>query len=127
MDFCNWNSLILSSGLKAYSFTFNSISVCLTTLFNYYLIPSGLNGGEYYEISVQQSSTLNCLNNEYSGINSTTSITTLSPYQPTQTTDNSNNSNTTTAITVGILVPIIAILIIIIGILLYKKTTRKTI
>ncbi|KAJ5066577.1 hypothetical protein M0811_13514 [Anaeramoeba ignava] len=121
---CNWNSLNLSSGLKAYSFTYNSTKICLTTLMNYYLIPSGLNGGEYYEISVQQSSTLNCLNNEYSGINSTTSVIILSPYQPTQTTDNSNNSNTT-AITVGILVPIIAILIIIIGILLYKKTTRK--
>ncbi|KAJ5080017.1 hypothetical protein M0811_14225 [Anaeramoeba ignava] len=120
---CNWNSLILSSGLKAYSFTYNSTKICLTTLMNYYLIPSGLNGGEYYEISVQQSSTLNCLNNEYSGINSTTSITTSSPCQPTQTTD-SNNSNTT-AITVGILVPIITILIIIIGITLYKKKTRK--
>ncbi|KAJ5066575.1 hypothetical protein M0811_13512 [Anaeramoeba ignava] len=119
---CSWDSLILSSGLKAYSFKFNSIKICLTTLFNYYLI-TGLEGGKYYEISVQQSSTLNCLNNEYSGTNSTTSITTLSPYQPTQSTD-SNNSNTT-AITIGILVPIIAILIIIIGITLYKKKTRK--
>ncbi|KAJ5078727.1 hypothetical protein M0811_14752 [Anaeramoeba ignava] len=118
---CTWNSLILSSGLKAYSFTYNSTSICLTNLINYYSI-SGLQGGEYYEISVQQSSTLNCLNNEYSGINSTTSITTLSPYQPTQSTD-SNNSNTT-AITIGIFIPILIILIVIIAILLYQKKTR---
>ncbi|KAJ5071494.1 tenascin [Anaeramoeba ignava] len=120
---CTWNSLILSSGLKSYSFKFNSISICLTNLFNYYLIPSGLQGGEYYEISVYSSADSNCLDNEYSGINSTTSITILSPYEPTQSTD-SNNSNTTT-ITVGILIPIIIILIVIIGILLYQKKTRK--
>ncbi|KAJ5079135.1 cytokine receptor [Anaeramoeba ignava] len=118
---CSWNSLILSGGLKAYSFTYNSTSICLTNLINYYSI-SGLQGGEYYEISVQQSSTLNCLNNEYSGINSTTSITILSPYQPTQSTD-SNNSNTT-AITIGIFIPILIILIVIIAILLYQKKTR---
>ncbi|KAJ5079134.1 hypothetical protein M0811_14568 [Anaeramoeba ignava] len=118
---CSWNSLILSSGLKAYSFTYNSISICLTNLINYYSI-SGLQEGEYYEISVQQSSTLNCLNNEYSGINSTTSITILSPYQPTQSTD-SNNSNTT-AITIGIFIPILIILIVVIAILLYQKKTR---
>ncbi|KAJ5075081.1 hypothetical protein M0811_07786 [Anaeramoeba ignava] len=119
---CNWGSLILSSGLKSYSFRFNSISICLTNLPNYYSIPSGLQGGEYYEISIYSSATLNCSDNQYSGINSTTSITILSPYQPTQSTD-SNNSNAT-AITIGILIPIIIILIIIIGILLYQKKTR---
>ncbi|KAJ5078728.1 hypothetical protein M0811_14753 [Anaeramoeba ignava] len=119
---CSWNSLILSSELKAYSFKFNSISICLHNLLEPYYSISGLEGGEYYEISVQQSSTLNCLNNEYSGINSTTSITILSPYQPTQSTD-SNNSNTT-AITIGMLIPIIIILIVIIAILLYQKKTK---
>ncbi|KAJ5073269.1 hypothetical protein M0811_08951 [Anaeramoeba ignava] len=120
---CTWNSLILSSGLKAYSFTYNSTSICLTNLLAaYYSITSGLQGGEYYEISVYSSSDLNCSNNEYSGINSTTSITILSPYEPTQSTD-SNNSNTT-AITIGIFIPILIILIVIIAILLYKKKTR---
>ncbi|KAJ5079132.1 myelin p0 related [Anaeramoeba ignava] len=119
---CSWDPLILSSGLKSYSFKFNSISICLTNLINYYSITSGLEGGEYYEISVYSSADLNCLNNEYSGINSTTSITILSPYQPTQSTD-SNNSNTT-AITIGMLIPIIIILIVIIAILLYQKKTK---
>ncbi|KAJ5078729.1 hypothetical protein M0811_14754 [Anaeramoeba ignava] len=115
---CNWNSLILSSGLKSYSFKFNSISICLTNLINYYSI-SGLEGGEYYEISVYSSADLNCLNNEYSGINSTTSITILSPYQPTQSTDSN-----TTAISIGIFIPILIILIVIIAILLYQKKTK---
>ncbi|KAJ5073270.1 myelin p0 related [Anaeramoeba ignava] len=119
---CSWYSLILSTGLKAYSFNFNSTTICLTNLFNYYLIP-GLQGGEYYEISVYQSATLNCLSNEYSGINSTTSITILSPYEPTQSTDSSNSN--TTAITIGIFIPIIIILLVIIAILLYQKKTRK--
>ncbi|KAJ5075094.1 hypothetical protein M0811_07799 [Anaeramoeba ignava] len=121
---CSWDSLILSSGLKAYSFRYNLITICLTNLLApHYSITSGLEGGEYYEISIYSSADLNCSDNEYSGINSTTSITILSPYQPTQSTD-SNNSNTT-AITIGILIPIIIILIVIIAILLYQKKTRK--
>ncbi|KAJ5071815.1 hypothetical protein M0811_09975 [Anaeramoeba ignava] len=124
---CNWHPLILSSGLKGYSFTYNSTLICLPNLMNYYSITSGLKGGEYYEISVYSSSDLNCSFNEYSGMNSTTSITTLSPYEPCepcQKTENSTNSNTTT-ITVGIIVPVAVISAIILAIILYKKKRKK--
>ncbi|KAJ5079914.1 hypothetical protein M0811_14332 [Anaeramoeba ignava] len=114
---CNWNSLILSSGLKAYSFTYNSNSICLSNLTTNYSV-SGLKGGEYYEISIYSSADLNCSFNEYSGINSTTSITISS-------TNESNNNSKTTAITLGIIIPLLVISIIIIGIILYKKKKRK--
>ncbi|KAJ5080137.1 hypothetical protein M0811_14154 [Anaeramoeba ignava] len=55
---CSWDSLILSSGLKAYSFHFNSISICLSKTTNFHS-ESGLNGGEYYEISIYSSADLN--------------------------------------------------------------------
>ncbi|KAJ5069141.1 hypothetical protein M0811_11897 [Anaeramoeba ignava] len=113
---CTWDSLNLSSGLKGYSFTYNSTSICLTNLTTNYSI-SGLQGGEYYEISVYSSADLNCSFNEYSGINSTTSIITLSPNE-------TNNSNTTT-ITLGIIIPVFVISTIIIGIILYKKKKRR--
>ncbi|KAJ5071652.1 hypothetical protein M0811_10061 [Anaeramoeba ignava] len=115
---CNWNSLILSSGLKAYSFTYNSTSICLTNLTTIYSISSGLNEGEYYEISIYSSADLNCLFNQYSGINSTTSITISTINEP-------NNNSNTTIIVLGIVIPIIVISIIIIGIILYKKKKRK--
>ncbi|KAJ5068812.1 hypothetical protein M0811_12233 [Anaeramoeba ignava] len=115
---CSWNSLNLSSGLKGYSFTYNSISICLSTSTTNYSV-SGLNGGEYYEISIYSSADLNCSFNEYSGINSTTSITTLS-------TNESNDNSKTTAITLGIIIPIIVISAIIIGIILYKKKKSKS-
>ncbi|KAJ5071600.1 hypothetical protein M0811_10009 [Anaeramoeba ignava] len=125
---CNWDSLILSNGLKAYSFTYNSTSICLLNFKNYYSITSGLKGEEYYEVSVYSSSDLNCSNNQYSGINSTTSITTLSPCEscePCQKTDNSLISNKTTTITIGVIIVIVAILLLIIGIILFKKKKRK--
>ncbi|KAJ5073542.1 hypothetical protein M0811_08659 [Anaeramoeba ignava] len=116
---CTWDSLILSSGLKAYSFTYNSTSICLTNLTTNYSVSSGLNEGEYYEISIYSSADLNCSFNEYSGINSTTSITISSTNEP-------NNNSKTTAITLGIIIPIIVIIsIIIIGIIFYKKKKRK--
>ncbi|KAJ5077994.1 hypothetical protein M0811_05251 [Anaeramoeba ignava] len=104
---CTWNSLILSNGLKGYSFTYNSTSICLTNFIPHYSITSGLQGEEYYEISVYSSSDLNCSNNEYSGINSTTSITTLSPYEPCEPCQKTDNSTKTTTITIGIIIPII--------------------
>ncbi|KAJ5073536.1 hypothetical protein M0811_08653 [Anaeramoeba ignava] len=116
---CNWNSLILSSGLKAYSFTYNSTSICLSNLTTIYSV-SGLNEGEYYEISIYSSADLNCSFNQYSGINSTTSIT-------ISTINESNNNSNTAAITLGIIIPIIVISIIIIGIIFYKKKRRKQI
>ncbi|KAJ5071601.1 hypothetical protein M0811_10010 [Anaeramoeba ignava] len=125
---CNWNPLILSNGLKAYSFTYNSTSICLPNLIPHYSITSGLKGEEYYEVSVYSSSDLNCSFNEYSGINSTTSITTSSPCEscePCQKTDNSLISNKTTTITIGVIIVIVAILLLIIGIILFKKKKRK--
>ncbi|KAJ5076761.1 hypothetical protein M0811_00078 [Anaeramoeba ignava] len=116
---CNWDSLILSSGLKGYSFTYNSTSICLSNLTTYYSV-SGLNEGEYYEISIYSSADLNCSFNEYSGINSTTSITISS------TNESDNNLNTTTLI-LGIIIPLLVISTIIIGIILYKKKKRKQI
>ncbi|KAJ5079051.1 cd226 antigen [Anaeramoeba ignava] len=113
---CDWDSLILSNGLKGYSFNYNSISICLSTLTTNYSV-LGLKGGEYYEISVYSSADSNCLFNEYSGINSTTSITILS-------TNESNNNSNTTAITLGIIIPLI-ILGIIVGVIFYKKKKRK--
>ncbi|KAJ5078840.1 hypothetical protein M0811_04563 [Anaeramoeba ignava] len=122
---CNWDSLELSSGLKAYSFNYNSTSICLTNLTKNYSISSGLNSGEYYEISIYSSSDLNCSNNEYSGINSTTSIIPLSMQcEVYQTSENSTN---TTAITIGIIIPILIILIIIIGIIFFKKRKKNKI
>ncbi|KAJ5069256.1 hypothetical protein M0811_11741 [Anaeramoeba ignava] len=118
---CNWDSLILSSGLKAYSFTYNSTSICLTNLTTNYSVSSGLKGGEYYEISVYSSADLNCLVNQYSGINSTTSITISSTNEP-------NDNSKITVISLGIIIPIIVIIsIIILGIILYKKKRRKQI
>ncbi|KAJ5080138.1 hypothetical protein M0811_14155 [Anaeramoeba ignava] len=76
---CTWHPLILSEGLKAYSFTYNSISICLSDSLAAHYLLTGLNGGEYYEISIYSSADLNCSFNEYSGINSTTSVTTSSP------------------------------------------------
>ncbi|KAJ5079998.1 tenascin [Anaeramoeba ignava] len=123
---CTWDSLILSSGLKGYSFTYNSTynstSICLTNLQSPRYSITELKSEEYYEISIYSSADLNCSNNEYSGINSTTSITTSPPYEPCQKSDNSSN---TTAITIGIIVPIIVISTIIIGIILYKNKKRK--
>ncbi|KAJ5066237.1 hypothetical protein M0811_03570 [Anaeramoeba ignava] len=115
---CTWDSLILSSGLKAYSFTYNSTSICLSNLTTIYSISSGLHGGEYYEISIYSSADLNCSFNQYSGINSTTSIT-------IPTTNEPNNNSNRILITLGIIIPIIVISIIIIGIILYKKKKRK--
>ncbi|KAJ5078408.1 hypothetical protein M0811_05196 [Anaeramoeba ignava] len=114
---CSWDSLNLSSGLKAYSFNYNSISICLTNLTTNYSV-SGLNGGEYYEISIYSSADLNCSFNEYSGINSTTSITI-----PTKNEQNDNSKTTT--IIIGIIIPITVISIIIIGIIFFKKKRRK--
>ncbi|KAJ5068447.1 hypothetical protein M0811_12305 [Anaeramoeba ignava] len=115
---CSWNSLILSSGLKAYSFNYNSTSICLTNLTTDYSV-TGLQGGEYYEISIYSSADLNCSFNEYSGINSTTSITISSPNQA------SDNSTNTTAIALGVVIPILVISAIIIGVILYKKKKRN--
>ncbi|KAJ5068449.1 hypothetical protein M0811_12307 [Anaeramoeba ignava] len=115
---CSWDSLILSSGLKAYSFNYNSTSICLTNLTTDYSV-TGLNEGEYYEISIYSSADLNCSFNEYSGINSTTSITISSPNQA------SDNSTNTTAIALGVVIPILVISAIIIGVILYKKKKRN--
>ncbi|KAJ5074325.1 hypothetical protein M0811_00954 [Anaeramoeba ignava] len=122
---CNWDSLIISSGLEAYSFNYNSIPVCVHHQTPYCSISSGLNPGTNYQISVSQSADPNCLFNEYSGMNSTTSITPLSPCEPTQKTDNS--SSNTTAITVGVIVPIAVIAIIIIGFIVFKKRRKNKI
>ncbi|KAJ5073286.1 hypothetical protein M0811_08970 [Anaeramoeba ignava] len=115
---CNWDPLILSSGLKAYSFRFNSISICLSTSTTSYSITSGLEGGEYYEISIYSSADLNCSDNQYSGINSTTSIT-------IPTTNEPNDNSSTTIIALEIIIPVIIISIIIIGIILYKKKRKR--
>ncbi|KAJ5077995.1 hypothetical protein M0811_05252 [Anaeramoeba ignava] len=87
---CTWNPLILSNGLKGYSFTYNSTSEKNIMKFQFI-----------------QSSDLNCSFNEYSGINSTTSITTLSPYEPCEPCQKTDNSTKTTTITIGIIIPII--------------------
>ncbi|KAJ5077924.1 hypothetical protein M0811_05614 [Anaeramoeba ignava] len=122
---CNWDSLELSSGLKAYSFNYNSTSICLTNLTRNYSISTGLKSGEYYEISIYSSSNSNCSINEYSGINSTTSIIPLSMQCDIYQT--SENSTNTTAITIGIIIPILIILIIIIGIIFIKKRKKNKI
>ncbi|KAJ5070269.1 hypothetical protein M0811_11117 [Anaeramoeba ignava] len=115
---CNWDPLILSSGLKAYSFTYNSTSICLSNLTTYYSV-LGLKGEDYYEISIYSSADLNCSFNEYSGINSTTSITISTTNEP------GDNSTKTTAIIIGIIIPIIVISAFIIGIIFYEKKKRK--
>ncbi|KAJ5073451.1 hypothetical protein M0811_08568 [Anaeramoeba ignava] len=79
---CNWDALVLSSGLQAYSFNYNSTTICLTNLTTSVSI-SLLLPEEYYEISVYSSADENCLGSEYSGINSTTSITTSNLEVPT--------------------------------------------
>ncbi|KAJ5080136.1 hypothetical protein M0811_14153 [Anaeramoeba ignava] len=118
---CSWDSLILSSGLKAYSFHFNSISICLSKTTNFHS-ESGLKGGEYYEISIYSSADSNCLINEYSGINSKTSITTLSP------TESKESSSKTSIIAISILFPILITgIIIVIIIIIKKKRTPKII
>ncbi|KAJ5071602.1 hypothetical protein M0811_10011 [Anaeramoeba ignava] len=116
---CNWNPLILSSGLKAYSFTYNSTSICLSNSTTSYSV-SNLIQGEYYEVSVYSSSDLNCSFNEYSGINSTTSVTILS----CSTQSTSGSSSHTTAIVVGIAVPIVVIGSFI-GIFLFVKKRHR--
>ncbi|KAJ5070592.1 hypothetical protein M0811_10861 [Anaeramoeba ignava] len=121
--YCNWDSLELSSGLKAYSFNYNSTSICLTNLTRNYSISTGLKSGEYYEISIYSSSNSNCSINEYSGINSTTSIIPLSMQCDIYQT--SENSTNTTAITIGIIIPILIILMIIIGIIFIKKRKKN--
>ncbi|KAJ5078875.1 hypothetical protein M0811_04598 [Anaeramoeba ignava] len=122
---CTWDILNLSTGLKGYSFNYNSTSICLTNSLSPYYSISGLNEEYYYEISVYSSADPNCLFNEYSGIKSTISFTSSSfQCEPYQGNDNSTN---TTSIVIGILVPIIAILTIIFGIILFKKKRKKQI
>ncbi|KAJ5079789.1 fasciclin-2-like protein [Anaeramoeba ignava] len=79
---CNWESLELSTGLKGYSLSFNSTSICLSPSTTSYS-KTELFGGANYEISIFASADLNCNYNEYSGLTSTLSLTTLPLSPPT--------------------------------------------
>ncbi|KAJ5071063.1 hypothetical protein M0811_02045 [Anaeramoeba ignava] len=72
---CEWNGLELSNGLRGYSLSYNSESICLDKSLTSYSVPD-LIGGENYEISIFASADLNCSFNEYSGLSSSTSVTT---------------------------------------------------
>ncbi|KAJ5073288.1 hypothetical protein M0811_08972 [Anaeramoeba ignava] len=111
---CSWDPLILSSGLKAYSFRYNLISICLPDLRTYYSVP-GLQGGEYYEISVYSSANETCYYDPNSGIESIISVTTLS--QTKETNDNSKG----TIIILAVLLPVVVIAALIFFIILIKK------
>ncbi|KAJ5078523.1 hypothetical protein M0811_04848 [Anaeramoeba ignava] len=115
---CTWDPLTLSTGLEAYSLTYNSKSVCLLPSKTNYSI-SGLIGGENYQISIYSSADSNCSFNDYSGINSTTSIRILSP------TESNNDSSQTTAIIVGIIVPILAISTFIVLYALFRRSQKS--
>ncbi|KAJ5069897.1 hypothetical protein M0811_11409 [Anaeramoeba ignava] len=117
---CEWDPLILSTGLEAYSFTYNSSTICLSNLTTNYSISEGLNSGDYYEISIYSSADLNCSFNEYSGINSSTSIIINYITSPTE------NSTNTTVIVIGIIIPVIVISGIIISIILIKQRIKKS-
>ncbi|KAJ5072462.1 hypothetical protein M0811_01477 [Anaeramoeba ignava] len=71
---CEWDELELSNGLRAYSLTYNSTSVCLYKSITNYSV-SDLLQEEIYEISIFASADSNCLTNEYSGLSSITVIT----------------------------------------------------
>ncbi|KAJ5079719.1 hypothetical protein M0811_04029 [Anaeramoeba ignava] len=72
---CAWDELVLSDGLEAYLFTYNSESRCLDKSAANISI-SDLFSGKDYEISITASDSLNCQSNGYSGLSSTTSIKT---------------------------------------------------
>ncbi|KAJ5066812.1 hypothetical protein M0811_03156 [Anaeramoeba ignava] len=80
---CNWDSLNLSDGLKAYSFRYNSTTICLSNSTTNYSVLGGLIPSANYEISVYSSATSNCSYNEYSGIETTTTVTTDNLPAPT--------------------------------------------
>ncbi|KAJ5075900.1 tenascin [Anaeramoeba ignava] len=102
---CSWDQLGLSLGLKGYSLSYNSESVCLSTKETNYSI-SNLTAGINYEISIFASADPNCESNDYSGINSTTSIQTLAP------TENASDSIDKKVVTIAVVVPIGTIIII---------------
>ncbi|KAJ5079911.1 hypothetical protein M0811_14329 [Anaeramoeba ignava] len=80
---CTWDSLNLSTGLKAYSFRYNSTTTCFQDLRTSHSILSGLIPSANYEISVYSSATTDCSYNEYSGIETTTIVTTDNLPAPT--------------------------------------------
>ncbi|KAJ5073729.1 hypothetical protein M0811_08293 [Anaeramoeba ignava] len=113
---CNWNSLNLTEGLKGYSFSYNSTSICLSNSTTNYS-NSNLNGGETYEISIYSSANENCSFNQYSGIPSSTLITTKFPSKST------SKSTSTTTIAVGV---VVSVVVISLGIGLFFWIRKKT-
>ncbi|KAJ5080363.1 hypothetical protein M0811_03848 [Anaeramoeba ignava] len=122
---CSWDSLKLSEGLKGYSFSYNSSSVCLSNSTTNFSV-SGLKEEEYYEISVSASAEENCSQSEYSGINSSIFVKTLSPSpspspSPTPIHTEDAKSSKTTKIVIATVVPIVLIIIIIVIVFIVKK------
>ncbi|KAJ5068541.1 hypothetical protein M0811_02474 [Anaeramoeba ignava] len=112
---CSWDPLILSEGLKGYSFNYNSTLICLSNINTSQSI-TNLSCGSMYEISVFSSAGENCSFSNYSGVSSTAIITTLTNHK-------SSSSSHKKTIVIAIVVPVavIVISIIIIAVVLIKR------
>ncbi|KAJ5075904.1 hypothetical protein M0811_06766 [Anaeramoeba ignava] len=118
---CEWNGLELSNGLRGYSLSYNSESICLAKSLTKFSI-FNLIGGENYEISIFASADWRCETNQYSGLSSSTSITTI----PSPTEEANDSSTDTKVVIPAVLVPIIVIAIIIVVIIWLRKRSKKS-
>ncbi|KAJ5071062.1 hypothetical protein M0811_02044 [Anaeramoeba ignava] len=118
---CEWNELELSNGLRGYSLSYNSKSICLAKSLTKFSI-FNLLGGENYEISIFASADWRCETNQYSGLSSSTSITTI----PSPTEEANDSSTDTKVIIPAVLVPIIVVAIIIVVIIWLRKRSKKS-
>ncbi|KAJ5072802.1 hypothetical protein M0811_09248 [Anaeramoeba ignava] len=118
---CEWNGLELSNGLRGYSLSYNSESICLAKSLTKFSI-FNLIGGENYEISIFASADWRCETNQYSGLSSSTSITTI----PSPTEEANDSSTDTKVVIPAVLVPIIVVAIIIVVIIWLRKRSKKS-
>ncbi|KAJ5070097.1 fasciclin-2-like protein [Anaeramoeba ignava] len=115
---CDWTPLVLSEGLKGYSLTYNSESICLSaamTSFTSY----NLLGETTYQISISASADWKCSESVYSGLSLSTSITTLPA--PVEKANSSSNAK---VISISVVVPVVAIAIIIVVIIVVRKSKK---
>ncbi|KAJ5077081.1 hypothetical protein M0811_00401 [Anaeramoeba ignava] len=122
--YCEWNPLSLSEGVKAYTLSYNSTSICLENSTRNHSV-SYLKGGETYKISIYASADSNCSVNQYSGLPSEVFVTTFLP-TPTPETSTGESSPLITKIFIGVAIPLFGIVCIVaLGVVIKKYCARK--
>ncbi|KAJ5068420.1 hypothetical protein M0811_12278 [Anaeramoeba ignava] len=116
---CDWEALELSTGLKGYSLSYNSINVCLSAAMTSYSV-FNLLGDTYYQISIFASADWRCEESDLSGLPIYTSVTTLPA--PVETASDSSKDK---VISLSVVVPVVVIALIVVLVILIRKSKKN--